>query len=113
MRIAFTKDHKNKKLIFLVFTLIIVSNWPVFPLAQARTEEIIPFIVITASGPRKLDPVDAYDSKSIETIMQVCEGLYIYNYSSSEMESIPCLAENMGSWNNNNTELTIPFSSCN
>ncbi len=77
--------------------------------AQDDQEEVIPFIVATANGPGKLDPLDAYDSESIDTIMQVCEGLYIYNYSSPEMEAIPCLANSMGVWSNNYQDLTIPL----
>ena len=66
-----------------------------------------PFIVATANGPGKLDPLDAYDSESIETIMQVVEGLYSYNYSSAEMESIPNLAASMGTWSPDAKNLTI------
>ena len=65
------------------------------------------FVVATAHGPGKLDPLDAYDSESMETIMQVCEGLFRYNYSSSEMESIPCLADGMGSWSPDIKNFTI------
>ena len=68
---------------------------------------VVPFVVATANGPGKLDPLDAYDSESIETIMQVCEGLYMYNYSSSEMESIPALAASMGTWSPDSKNLTI------
>ena len=73
----------------------------------AAQDEVVPFIVATAEGPGKLDPLDAYDSESIETINQVVEGLYIYNYSSSEMESIPNLAASMGTWDITSTNLTI------
>jgi peptide/nickel transport system substrate-binding protein len=41
--------------------------------------------------------------------MQVVDGLYMYNYSSSEMESIPNLAEEMGTWDPTTTILTIPL----
>jgi len=70
-------------------------------------DEVVPFIVATTEGPGKLDPLDAYDSISIETIGQVVEGLYRYNYSSPEMESIPCLAASMGVWEPGATNLTV------
>jgi len=76
-------------------------------LATAANEDKVPFVVATANGPGKLDPLDAYDSESIETIMQVCEGLYRYNYSSPEMESIPALAASLGSWSPDAKNLTI------
>jgi ABC-type transport system substrate-binding protein len=45
--------------------------------------------------------------------MQVVEGLYIYNYSSPELEPIPCLASDMGTWSfdsfGNLTILDIPL----
>lgn len=73
----------------------------------AAQNDASPFIVATANGPSKLDPLDAYDSESIETITQAVEGLYIYNYSSPEMESIPCLAASMGTWSPDSKNLTI------
>jgi peptide/nickel transport system substrate-binding protein len=66
-----------------------------FAVAQ---DEVIPFIYVETEGPGKLDPLDAYDSVSIDTIGQIVEGLYRYNTSSAEMESIPALAAAMGTW---------------
>jgi ABC-type transport system substrate-binding protein len=70
-------------------------------------DNVIPLDVRTLNGPEKLDPLDAYDSESIETIMQVVEGLYIYNYSSPEMEVIPNLAASLGTWSHDMLNLTI------
>jgi len=92
-----------------VLTIVTISIFGVVcPISLIHAQDdVIPFVVRTASGPGKLDPLDAYDSESIETIMQVCEGLYMYNYSSSEMESIPCLAASMGTWSLDMLNLTI------
>lgn len=82
---------------------------------SSAQDDVVPFIVATSSGPGKFDPLDAYDSESIETIIQVVEGLYIYNYSSREMEAVPCLAADMGTWSldgsGNLTILTVPLKS--
>ena len=88
----------------IIFVVLFLSYIPIYGSTQ---DETIPFVVLKNTGPENLDPLDAYDSESIDIITQVCEGLYIYNYSSSEMESIPCLAKEMGTWSNNFQELTI------
>jgi ABC-type transport system substrate-binding protein len=74
---------------------------------SAAQDDVVPFIVATANGPGKLDPLDAYDSESIDTIMQVVEGLYMYNWSSPDMESIPLLAASMGTWSLDSKNLSI------
>lgn len=74
---------------------------------SAAQDEVVPFIVAQAEGPGKLDPLDAYDSISINTIMQVVEGLYMYNWSSPDMESIPLLAASMGTWSLDSKNLSI------
>lgn len=54
-----------------------------------------------------LDPQQAWDSASIEVISQVCEGLFTYNLSSPELEIIPALATDVGTWNAEATEFTV------
>jgi peptide/nickel transport system substrate-binding protein len=97
----------------LIGVLVAASGFMAVAGLTAAQDDVVPFVVRTANGPGKLDPLDAYDSESIETIMQVVEGLYIYNYSSPEMESIPNLAASMGTWSvdgsGNLTILTIPL----
>jgi ABC-type transport system substrate-binding protein len=97
----------------LIGVLVAASGLMAVASFGASQETVVPFVVATANGPGKLDPLDAYDSESIETIMQVTDGLYMYNYSSSEMESIPNLAEEMGTWSVDGsgdlTILTIPL----
>ncbi|MHA1112802.1 MAG: hypothetical protein ACTSRE_17070, partial [Promethearchaeota archaeon] len=92
----------------LIGVLVAASGFMAVAGLAAGQDDVVPFVVATANGPSKLDPVDAYDSESIETIMQVVEGLYLYNYTSPEMESIPNLASAMGVWSlDGNSELTI------
>jgi peptide/nickel transport system substrate-binding protein len=77
----------------------------------AAQDDYQPFVYGDDASPGKLDPADAYDSASIGLIMQVCEGLFEYNYSSPEMESIPMLATDMGTlsptFNGDMVNLTI------
>jgi len=75
----------------------------VFLVLPFTRKEVIPFVIGFENGPTTLDPVNAYDSETIDTLMQVCEGLYRYNYSSPELECIPCLADEMGTWSVNGT----------
>ncbi|MBD3215567.1 MAG: hypothetical protein GF311_23355 [Candidatus Lokiarchaeota archaeon] len=56
----------------------------------------------THSGPIDLDPQLAWDSASFNVIEQVCEGLFINNYSDPEISLIPALASDFGTWNGNN-----------
>jgi len=89
----------KKLYVYLLIGLMVFGSVGIAVTAFATAQdEVVPFIVATQEGPGKLDPVDAYDSLSIYTIGQVVEGLYRYNYSSPEMESIPCLAASMGVW---------------
>ena len=81
-----------RKCSFIIVLVVLLGSSVVLPQFAAAQDDVVPFIVATDNGPGKLDPVAAYDSESIQTIMQVVEGLYRYNYSSPEMESIPCLA---------------------
>ncbi len=54
-----------------------------------------------------LDPQHAWDSASIDVIDQVCEGLFGYNLSDPELAIVPVLSKDMGTWNNEATELTL------
>ncbi|NHJ25875.1 MAG: ABC transporter substrate-binding protein [Candidatus Lokiarchaeota archaeon] len=53
----------------------------------------------TTEGPEDLDPMVAWDEGSFTVQDQVCEGLFGYNYSATNMEIIPRLAKDFGSWN--------------
>ncbi len=56
----------------------------------------------TIDGPADLDPMDAWDSFSFAVQDQVCEGLFGHNYSDPEMEIIPKLAKDYGTWHGSN-----------
>lgn len=67
----------------------------------------LPFTVGATDTPQNVDPANAYDSVSYDSLNQVYEGLYCYNLSSPEMESIPLLAASLGTWDGTNTNLTV------
>ncbi|MHA1497318.1 MAG: ABC transporter substrate-binding protein, partial [Promethearchaeota archaeon] len=69
------------------------------------------FKVGVSQGPYDLDPQNAWDQWSYQTIEQVCEGLYGYNYSDPEMEIIPYLATADGSWSPDGLNYTVPLRS--
>ncbi|MFX1345068.1 MAG: ABC transporter substrate-binding protein, partial [Promethearchaeota archaeon] len=77
--------------------------WYVSPRTDAA------FIVGVSSGPHDIDPLNAWDSTSYQTIDQVCEGLYRYNYSDPEMEIIPNLATADGTWSPDGLNYTVPL----
>ncbi len=99
--------HINRKYRVVCFVFLCVVSIFGLPLLISAQEDVIPFVVRINSGPETLDPLGAEDFGTIETIRQVCEGLYIYNYSSPEMEPIPCLAQSMGTWSYDMLNLTI------
>jgi peptide/nickel transport system substrate-binding protein len=57
--------------------------------------------------PVDLDPQVAWDSASIDTIDQVCEGLFAYNLSDPQLAIIPRLALTMGTWSSDNLNYTV------
>ncbi|MHA1818829.1 MAG: ABC transporter substrate-binding protein [Promethearchaeota archaeon] len=81
----------------------------IMPIKAASGSNYVPFIVATPDTPKDIDPVDAYDSVSINVLYQCLEGLYTYNLSSKEMEPIPRLAAAMGTWSPDHLNLTIPL----
>ncbi|MFX1535316.1 MAG: hypothetical protein ACFFDI_13915, partial [Promethearchaeota archaeon] len=68
----------------------------------------IPFVYGNPFNLIALDPHNAWDRGSFDVIQQVCEGLYGYNYSDSEMAIIPYLATGDGSWSPDGLNYTIP-----
>jgi ABC-type transport system substrate-binding protein len=95
---------KKTNSLLIVSAMILALSLSVSP---AASQIEIPFTALTLDTPGKIDPVDAYDSSSIDVIQQICEGLYTYNLSSPDMESIPLLASSMGTWSPDNMNLTI------
>ncbi|MBN2155336.1 MAG: hypothetical protein JW776_04785 [Candidatus Lokiarchaeota archaeon] len=97
----------KKLYVYILIATMICSSAFVVTMGFTAAQQDAPFVVGTYSSLPKLDPQDQYDSESAETIGQVCEGLYRYNYSSPEMESIPQLAAAMGSLNGDNYTVTL------
>ncbi len=54
-----------------------------------------------------LDPTKAWDSYSFDVIDQVCEGLFANDLLAQNMEIIPRLASDFGTWSDNLTEFTV------
>jgi ABC-type transport system substrate-binding protein len=54
-----------------------------------------------------LDPQFAWDSASIDTMDQVCEGLLGYNLSDPNLAIVPVLATSLGTWNAQADEYTL------
>ena len=102
-----TNRHIKKMGIFFFILIMLPIPFSVANPKPNNNLDNVPFVVGTLRGPDSLDPLLAYDSASMDTIMQICEGLYRYNYSSNEMNPIPCLASSMGLWSPNKKELTI------
>ncbi|MFX1250353.1 MAG: ABC transporter substrate-binding protein, partial [Promethearchaeota archaeon] len=83
--------------------------WYISPNPRIDTDAT--FIVGVAHGPYEIDPHNTRDPISYQTIDQVCEGLYGYNYSDPEMAIIPYLATGDGIWSPDGLNYTIPLRS--
>lgn len=97
----------KSKMLFMVL-LICSSTLFILPITDvsAADEECI-FKFGTNGIIEELDPQLAYDSFSMTFIEQICETLFKYNLSSPQLEIIPCLAEDFGTWNANATIYTV------
>lgn len=80
------------------------------PKNQAPRADVT-FRVGVSSGPIDIDPHNVWDQDSYQTIDQVFEGLYGYNYSDPEMEIIPYLATADGVWSPDGLNYTVPLRS--
>ncbi|MBD3202350.1 MAG: hypothetical protein GF316_20220, partial [Candidatus Lokiarchaeota archaeon] len=60
-----------------------------------------------AYGPSDIDPLKAYDSTSTNIINQVVESLFEYNFSDPNLELIPRLAADYGSWSSDKLNYTV------
>ncbi len=95
---------------YLLWTLIILGSLSInfsIPLILEKHHHETPFVVGKYINPPRIDPLFGYDSESQDLIMQVCEGLYRYNFSSTENEPIPCLAKSMASRSGNNFTFSL------
>jgi peptide/nickel transport system substrate-binding protein len=96
-----------KKTNALMIVSIMILAMATFAVQPAASQITVPFTALTLDTPGDIDPADAYDSSSIDVIQQILEGLYTYNLSSPDMESIPQLADGMGEWSLDGLNLTI------
>jgi len=101
--------RKTTTLLLVTFLVGIVSALPgVFVAAQ--DEDVVPFIYGVTSDPSSFDPCGAYDTTSGNIILNTLESLYNYDYRVEGSSSIrPQLAADLGTWNDDNTVLTIPL----
>lgn len=77
---------------------------------KTSNTSVVPFIYGISSNIASMDPLGAYDTTSGIIILNCFEGLYAYDYTSeSGMRIQPRLAREMGYWNADQTELTIPL----
>lgn len=67
------------------------------------------FIIGMREDPFDLDPVNSWDFTSNAIIEQVCEGLFKYNLSHPELQILPCLATDFGTWDSTVTHYTVPL----
>jgi len=61
----------------------------------------------TRYGCSELDPLDAWDDNSFNVFDQVIEGLFAHNLSHPEMEIIPRLASDFGTWSPDGLTYTV------
>ncbi|MHA1819762.1 MAG: ABC transporter substrate-binding protein [Promethearchaeota archaeon] len=99
----------KRKVTLIMLAVLFIGTTFYSGAAAVKAFGYVPFTVATPDTPKYIDPVDAYDSVSIDAISQCLEGLYAYNLSSKEMEPIPRLAAAMGTWSTDGLNLTIPL----
>jgi ABC-type transport system substrate-binding protein len=101
--------------ILAVMTILVLSAFAATPMA---TSAVAPRVAKTVTDPLDygvgslvvdLDPDFAWDSASIDTIDQVCEGLFAYNLTDPSLAIIPRLASALGTWSNNATDYSVPL----
>lgn len=69
---------------------------------------VVPFIYGVLSQPQCFDPLGYIDEISKQAILNSLEGLFAYDYDSENgIELIPVIANGYGTWNEEQTELTI------
>ncbi len=69
------------------------------------------FIFGIDSGIQDLDPQDSWDDDSYLAITQICEGLFKYNLSDSNLNIIPNLATDFGTWTFDGLNYTLSLKS--
>ncbi|MFX0076181.1 MAG: ABC transporter substrate-binding protein [Candidatus Hermodarchaeota archaeon] len=111
-------DGKWKKPVIIVLSIALIANGitSLFLITPGPQSGPLPLplhyrtlVVGTLEGPSELDPINSFDKYSEDVITQVCEGLYQHNLSDPDLEIIPILAADYGTWNAEANQLTIPL----
>jgi len=67
------------------------------------------FIVGTPYDPSDFDPVHSGDSSSFDVIFQVAEGLFMHDFSDTNLSIVPRLAADYGFWDSTRRYYTVPL----
>jgi len=106
-------EKKNIAILILAVALVASGIGNIFLAFGPEIELVAPisrsFVVGTLEGPSDLDPIHSWDSGSNDIIEQACEGLYQYNVSSPDLEIIPMLASDYGTWDVTGKHFTVPL----
>lgn len=100
--------RKKTTFIFLALTLLGMA-FTAANLTKADPDSAIPFIYGEHTSPPAFDPQNFYDTTSSDVALNHLEGLYMFNYSDPNLNQVPRLALDFGSWNEDGTEWTIPL----
>ena len=98
--------RKKTTLVILAF-MVTSTIFSVIPAIATEDETIHPFVYATGSSPEGIDPLGAYDTSSGLVIQNVLESLFSVDYSDPAMPITPLLAEDMGTWNEDNDVWTV------
>jgi ABC-type transport system substrate-binding protein len=100
--------RKNTTFIFLALTVLGMAI-TAGSIVKAEFDDVIPFVYGEHNSPPGFDPQHFYDTTSSDVAINHLEGLYMFNYSDPSLGVVPRLALDMGSWNVDGTEWTIPL----
>jgi ABC-type transport system substrate-binding protein len=107
-----TMKHSVTKKTFLICSLMLlcISYFQQTIIIQADTDDdVFPLIYAVKTTAREIDPLAICESAGRILVTNVLEPLFAYDYSDPALPIIPRLTKNMGTWNANLTEWTIPL----
>jgi ABC-type transport system substrate-binding protein len=103
----------RKKTTFVLLALVISMAFTAGYLAKAEEEDpfasTIPMVYGTYYTTVGFDPLGVYDGGSGDVLSNHVEGLYANNLTDPDLGIEPRLAADMGTWNADKTEWTIPL----
>jgi ABC-type transport system substrate-binding protein len=101
--------RKNTTFIFLALTILTMAFTAGNMAIAEDVDTIIPFIYAEHTSPPGFDPQNFYDTTSSDVAINHLEGLYMFNYSDPSLATVPRLALDFGTWNEDGDEWTIPL----